>query len=85
MKFFYRSCLLNSKLYRTNQWIEAFEAYDIPWIMGASIYDRNALARMRSLFGGFEYVTSNMIGSHLVYAPMSPVRFQSGNGSLFIQ
>jgi FkbM family methyltransferase len=59
---------LTANCIERNQWIEAFEAYDIPWIMGASIYDRNALARMRSLFGGFEYVTSNMIGSHLVYA-----------------
>lgn len=51
-----------------NEWIKEFEAEGIPWIMGASIFDRNALERMRTIFRRFEYVTSNVIGSHLVYA-----------------
>lgn len=50
------------------KWIHEFEAVGIPWILGASIYDRNALERMRLIFSSFEFVTSNMIGSHLVYA-----------------
>lgn len=52
----------------SEKWIHEFEAQGIPWILGASIYDRNALERMRMIFSSFEFVTSNMIGSHLVYA-----------------
>jgi FkbM family methyltransferase len=50
------------------QWIDEFESEGIPWFLGASIFDQNSLERMRTIFSRFEYVTSNIIGSHLVYA-----------------
>ena len=59
---------LSSNCIERGQWIKEFEAQGIPWIMGASIHDRNALRRMRALFAHFEYMTTNHMGSHVVYA-----------------
>lgn len=59
---------LSASCVETGNWIDAFEAIGVPWIMGASIYDRNALPRMKQIFSSFDYLTSNTIGSHLVYA-----------------
>jgi len=58
----YYSCI------EKNLWIEAFEKYDIPWVAGANSLDKNALIRMNRLFKSFEYMTTNSIGSHIVYA-----------------
>jgi hypothetical protein len=51
-----------------NLWVEAFQKYDIPWILGANSLDRNSLIRMNRLFRSFEFMTTNAIGSHIVYA-----------------
>lgn len=58
----YQSCL-NKGL-----WVNAFERYSIPWIAGARSDDKNALIRMNRIFKSFEYMTTNAIGSHIVYA-----------------
>ncbi len=58
----YQSCI------DQNLWIKTFDKYDIPWISGASSDDKNALIRMRRLFKSFEYMTTNTIGSHILYA-----------------
>jgi len=49
-------------------WVDAFEKYDIPWIIGADARDRNSLIRMYKIFNSFEFMTTNMIGSHVAYA-----------------
>lgn len=49
-------------------WHKEFTAQGIPYILGASGSDRNALKRVQTLLRSFEYVTSNSSGSHLVYA-----------------
>jgi hypothetical protein len=49
-------------------WIDAFEKHGIPWIIGADSTDKNALLRMHRIFLSFEYMTTNAIGSHIVYA-----------------
>jgi len=49
-------------------WVDAFEKYDIPWIIGADAQDKNALIRMYKIFHSFEFMTTNVIGSHIVYA-----------------
>jgi hypothetical protein len=59
---------LSANCIEREQWVHEFEAKGIPWIMGAWIYDRNALRRMRCLFSQFEYVTTNCVGSHIVYS-----------------
>ena len=59
---------LSANCIEREQWIHEFDAKGIPWVMGAWIYDRNALRRMRCLFSQFEYVTTNCVGSHIVYS-----------------
>jgi len=55
------------------QWllVEAFEKYNIPWIIGANVFDKNALIRMSRIFKSFEFMTTNTIGSHVLYAAYS--------------
>ena len=59
---------LSANCIEREQWIHEFEAQGIPWVMGAWIHDRNALRRMRILFSQFEFVTTNCVGSHIVYS-----------------
>jgi len=54
-----------------NLWIDAFKKYDIPYVIGADATDKNSLIRMSRLFRSFEYMTTNAIGSHVVYASYS--------------
>ena len=49
-------------------WVDVFEKYNIPWIIGADAQDKNSLIRMYRLFNSFEFMTTNVIGSHVVYA-----------------
>jgi len=49
-------------------WIDEFKHRGFKIIIGASLFDRNALKRMQTLFCSFEYVTTNVFGSHIVYA-----------------
>lgn len=49
-------------------WIHEIRELGIPVLQGASIYDRNSLLRTRALMSQFEYVTSNVMGSHIAYA-----------------
>jgi len=48
-------------------WVGSFRRRGFEVIQGAGS-DRNALHRLQDLFTGFEYVTTNSYGSHLVYA-----------------
>ena len=48
-------------------WVEAFRSCGIPVISGADATDQNCLYRMAAIFSGFEFLTSNGFGSHLVY------------------
>lgn len=41
---------------------------EIPFIAGADPLDANSLDRMATLFSQFEFMTTDMIGSHVVYA-----------------
>jgi hypothetical protein len=49
-------------------WLPVLEKYNLPWIVGASTDDKNAMKRMHNLFSSFEYVTTNTLGSHVLYA-----------------
>lgn len=49
-------------------WVKIFEKYNIPIIIGADVTDKSGLLRMSRIFRSFEYVTSNTIGSHILYA-----------------
>lgn len=54
-----------------NKWLEEFDKYNIPWIVGADMHDKNALVRMHRIFTSFDYMTTNCIGSHVAYAAYS--------------
>jgi hypothetical protein len=56
--------LENRELYDT------LKKHEIDYVFGASAYDKNALERMFILFSTFEFVLSNVIGSHMVYAAL---------------
>ena len=59
---------IHGECYKKNYWIDACNAFDLPYIKGASLRDKNSLIRMRRLFNSFEYMTTNHIGSHILYA-----------------
>lgn len=47
-------------------------------IQGARPDDGNSLLRMRALFDSFEYVTTNVMGSHMLYALYAGCKFSFG-------
>ena len=49
-------------------WIEEMKSAGCNIVQGASVGDRNALLRMKTLFSTFGYVTTNGWGSHIPYA-----------------
>jgi hypothetical protein len=57
--------------FKKNLWIKTFKKYNIPVLEGADMHDKNALIRMANIFKHFEYVTTNRIGGHVVYAAYS--------------
>lgn len=59
---------VHSACVKKGYWITEFEKNDIPWITGAFIDDKNALQRMKIIFNSFEYMTTNILGSHVAYA-----------------
>lgn len=54
-----------------NLWIKNLNKYDIPWIIGADNSDQNSLLRMNIIFNTFEYMTTCVFGSHIMYAMYS--------------
>lgn len=56
---------------RHNKWKHEFELAGFRVILGADIFDANALTRMATLFAAFETITTPSLGSHLVYASLS--------------
>jgi len=54
--------------YEMGKWVFSLEKSGLPWILGASVQDENGLNRMRAIFDTVEFVTTNVIGSHIAYA-----------------
>jgi len=67
-RFEHKVACISGQCVQHNIWMRQFEERDIPWITGAWIFDKNSLVRMRTLFSAFEYMGTNVIGSHVVYA-----------------
>ena len=59
---------LHEECIRQGLWVGDFEQIGFTVIQGASVRDRNSLERVRALMSQFEYVTSNVLGSHIAYA-----------------
>jgi hypothetical protein len=55
-------------------WIPVIEKYKLPWIIGASTNDRNALIRMNRILRSFSNMTTNVMGSHVAYAATAGCR-----------
>ncbi|MBF0141778.1 MAG: hypothetical protein HQL74_16080, partial [Magnetococcales bacterium] len=62
------SCLAN------NLWLDNLKKFGFDYVLGAGLMDQAALFRIRRLFDTFEYMTSNGIGSHFVYAGLCGVK-----------
>ncbi|MBF0185529.1 MAG: hypothetical protein HQM06_14245 [Magnetococcales bacterium] len=62
------ACLANG------MWLDNLKKYGFDYIFGAGMMDQNALFRMRRIFDSFEYMTSNGIGSHHIYAGLCGVK-----------
>lgn len=54
--------------WKNGYWVDAFRKRGFDLVQGASLFDRNALRRVRRLLSSFEYVTTNSLGSHVAYA-----------------
>lgn len=50
------------------KWCPALQDAGLDWVTGASPDDSNSLIRMQKIFRSFDYMTTCVIGSHLVYA-----------------
>ena len=59
---------------RKGYWLPQFERLGIECVIGADAFDANGLARIKTLFSQFEFMTTNMLGSHVVYAAATGVR-----------
>jgi hypothetical protein len=56
---------LHSSCIDKGYWTKEFTDAGIPYIIGASINDKNALLRMKTIFSSFDYMTTNTLGSHI--------------------
>jgi hypothetical protein len=56
---------------KNNLWIKNLKKYNLPYILGGNVYDKNSLLRMSIIFNTFEYMTTNAMGSHIAYAAYS--------------
>lgn len=61
-------CVHQSCIDKNNKWINEFIKAGFEIIEGAEEKDTNSLHRMALLFSQFEFVTSNVMGSHIAYA-----------------
>ena len=56
---------------RKGYWLPHFERHGIECVIGADAFDVNGLLRIKTLMHQFEFMTTNVIGSHLAYAAVS--------------
>jgi hypothetical protein len=54
--------------WKRGYWVDDFKQRGFEVVQGALVDDLNALIRIQRLLAGFEYVTTNYFGSHVVYA-----------------
>ncbi len=59
---------IHPSCWQKQYWVEAFQKRGFDVIKGAAVNDYNGLKRIYYLLSRFEYMTTNSIGSHVVYA-----------------
>ena len=67
-KFDHVIICLHSECLKRNLWVAEFREKGFEVIQGAAVNDINAYERIRALMSQFEFVTSNVLGSHIPYA-----------------
>jgi hypothetical protein len=65
---------LHSSCVERGVWIDLLDRHGIAYISGAAINDMNSLYRMHVLFNTFETMTTNVFGSHILYAAYSGMK-----------
>lgn len=65
---------LHSSCVDRGVWINLLEKHGIGYISGAEINDMNSLYRMHTIFSTFETMTTNVFGSHILYAAYSGMK-----------
>jgi FkbM family methyltransferase len=58
---------IHPSCWKHGYWVDAFRKRGFMLVQGALEEDRNALLRISTLLGGFEYVTTNCFGSQIAY------------------
>jgi hypothetical protein len=67
-EFSYVCVCINDVDFKKGEMNKLCEKFGLDYVRGAVSNDKNALYRMRNLFEYFEYVTTPVLGSHIVYA-----------------
>jgi hypothetical protein len=67
-------CCVHPACQTNGYWKPNFERLGIPCVMGADVFDRNGLVRIKTLMNQFEFMTTNVLGSHVVYAAAAGVK-----------
>jgi hypothetical protein len=52
------------------RWVSELDSRGIPYIVGTEASDGNALIRMQQILKRFTHITTNALGSHVVYASL---------------
>lgn len=61
---------LNQECIRQGLWLKELKEANIPYVIGADSYDINSFARIRTIMSHFEVMTTNQMGSHVLYASL---------------
>lgn len=67
-------CCVHPACETNGYWKPNFERLGIPCITGADVFDRNGLVRIKTLMSQFEFMTTNVLGSHVAYAAAEGVK-----------
>lgn len=62
------SVCVHPSCYRNGYWIDTFKKHGYPIIRGFEISNVRSFYQMQRLFSTFEFVTTNIYGSHLMYS-----------------
>ena len=67
-RFDIKAASLHSECIFRGLWIKELKALNVCILQGAGTNDANSTERIRALMSQFEFVTSNVLGSHIFYA-----------------
>lgn len=71
---------LNQECIRQGHWLKELEKAGIPYVAGADSRDVNSFARIKTIMSHFESMTTNQIGSHVLYASLCGCKVSIAEG-----